>query len=122
MRTSRNPLGFSVPSDVLGYLYIGGLASSILAYVAAAGALVARFRGASHDEAIRLKWFAYAGTLVALIAVYTGVAWDQGADLGTALEPFELTVVTLPVAIGIAILRYRLFDVDLIIKPNGRCI
>ena len=111
----RNP--FALPlSDVLPYLWMGGLATIVLAYAAAGGALVARFRGATHDDAIRLKWFAYAGTLVALTAIYAGVAWDLGVDLGTALVPFELSVVTLPLAIGIAILRYRLFDIDLIIN------
>ena len=112
---ARNPFAAPLP-DLLPYLWMGGLGTIILAYVSAGGALVARFRGATHDDAIRLKWFAYAGTLVAITAIWAGVAWDLGVDLGTALVPFELSVVTLPLAIGIAILRYRLFDIDLIIN------
>lgn len=113
---ARNPFGFSAPMMVISDFYMGGLATIVAAYIAAAAALVARFRVASHEDAIRLKWFAYAGTLVAITVVYAGIAWDRGVYLGDALVPFELTVVALPVAIGIAILRYQLFDIDLIIN------
>ncbi len=112
----RNPLGFSLPDDPLAYLWMTGLGLILLSYVASAGSLVARFRGASHDERTQLKWFAYAGLLIALTAVYAGVAWDRGQPFVEALVPLELAAVTLPIAIGIAILRYRLFDIDLIIN------
>lgn len=113
---AHNPLGVSIPGAPLSYLWMSGLGIILLAYVASAGSLVARFRRASHDERIQLKWFAYAGVLIAVMAVYAGLAWDYGQSLGDALIPFEVALVSLPIAIGIAILRYRLYDIDLIIN------
>ena len=97
---------------------MGGLGTIILAYVLSAGALASRFRSAGHEEGIKLKWFAYAGALNAVSVVYSGIAWYRSGDLLNALLPLEITVVTLPIAIGIAILRYRLFDIDLIINRS----
>lgn len=113
---ANNPVGVEIPGDVGVYMWMSGLGLIILAYVLSAGALVSRFRSATHEDAIKLKWFAYAGTLIALAIVYSGIAWYRSGDLLTALIPFEATLWTLPVAIGIAILRYRLFDIDLIIN------
>lgn len=113
---ASNPTGLVIPGMVGVYMWMSGLGLIILAYVASAGALVTRFRTASHEDGIRLKWFAYAGTLIAASIVYSGIAWYHTMDLLSALIPFELALVTLPIAIGIAILRYRLFDIDLIIN------
>lgn len=115
---ARNALGLSLPAGLLAYLWMGGLATIIAAYVASAGSLAARFRRASPDESLQLKWFAYSGILIAVTVIYAGVAWDLGQDLGQALIPFEVTVVTLPLTIAIGILRYRLFDIDLIINRS----
>lgn len=111
-----NPVGVAIPGDIDVYLWMSGLGVIVLAYVLSAGALFSRFHSATHEDAIKLKWFAYAGTLIALAIVYSGIAWYRSGDLLTALIPFELALWTLPVAIGIAILRYRLFDIDLIIN------
>ena len=113
---AHNPLGISIPDGVLAYVWMGGLATILLAYVASAGSLVTRFRRASHDQSIQLKWFAYAGVLIALMALYAGGAWYRGQSLGDALVPFAVGVVALPVATAIAILQYRLYDIDLIIN------
>jgi two-component system NarL family sensor kinase len=116
MPYASNPLAVAIPPDVDAYVWMSGLSMIILAYVLSAGALVSRFRSATHEEGIKLKWFACAGTLMAIAVVYSGIEWDRSGDLLVALIPFEVTLVTLPIAIGIAILRYRLFDIDLIIN------
>lgn len=113
---ASNAIGARIPAGVDAYVWMSGLGTIILAYALSAGALVSRFHSATHEEGIKLKWFAYAGTLIAGAVVYAGIAWYRSGDLLTALIPFEVTLVTLPVAIGIAILRYRLFDIDLIIN------
>lgn len=111
-----SPGGLELPSGIDVYLWMGGLGTIILGYMVSAAALVSRFRSASHDASIKLKWFAYAGTLIAVAVVYSGIAWYRSGDLLNALVPFEVTLVALPLAIGIGILRYRLFDIDLIIN------
>ena len=116
MPYANNAIGVVLPNVVEVYMWMSGLGIIILAYVLSAWELVARFRTAGHEESIKLKWFAYAGTLNALAVVYSGIAWYRTGDLLSALIPFEVTLVSLPIAIGIAILRYRLFDIDLIIN------
>src|SRR5215472_281154 len=115
---AKGPFGGLLPNHVIGDLWIDGLGIIVVAYVTAALSLAARFRSASHNESIQLKWFAYSGVLLAVTTVYAAVAWWYGALLSDALVPFVTCAVTLPAAIGIAILRYRLFDIDLIIDRS----
>ncbi|HEV2218178.1 MAG TPA: hypothetical protein VGV88_11460 [Candidatus Dormibacteraeota bacterium] len=115
---ANNPIGVAMPNGVEIEAWMGGLGTIIVAYVLSASALASRFRSATHEEGIKLKWFAYGGALIALSVVYSGVAWFRSGDLLAALIPLQVTVVALPIAIGIAILRYRLFDIDLIINRS----
>jgi len=78
-----------------------------------------RFRRAGRAEREQIKWFAYAGAILLLGAVllYAGpesirMAWIR--QVGFAL--WFVGFVGLPVAIGIAILRYRLYEIDIIIN------
>ena len=72
--------------------------------------LVIRYRRASGVERQQLKWLALAAVLAALSLV--------GQPLGEALWNLldAATTTTLYVAVGVAILRYRLFDIDIIIN------
>lgn len=90
-----------------------GLALVIPAAIMCAAAFIARFRGARGAERQQLKWVAYAvGLVVAGIVVVLPISFGR-----KPLEIFQqLTVLALPVAVGIAILRYRLFDIDLLIN------
>ena len=113
----QNPIGFSVPMSLLRQLQGAGLSLMVLGYVAAAASLVGRFQRARGDESLQLKWFAYSGVLIAVTLVYAGVGWNFfGQPLYLALTPLILAYSTVPVAVGIAILRYRLYDIDLLIN------
>lgn len=115
----ENPLGALVPRVLLAQVQGAGLSLIALSYVAAAAAVTARFRRAGGDERLQLKWFAYAGVLMAVTLAYAGVAWNFfGQPLYLALTPLMFAAVSLPVAIGIAILRYRLYDIDLLINKT----
>jgi hypothetical protein len=78
-----------------------------------------RFRRAGRVEREQIKWFAYAGAVLLLgaILLYSGpqsvrMAWIR--QLGFAL--WLVGFVGLPVAIGFTILRYRLYEIDVIIN------
>jgi hypothetical protein len=115
----QNPFGAPVPRVPLAQIQGVGLALLLVGGGASAASLVARFRNASGDERLQLKWFAYAGTLFAAALVYGGVAWSfLGQPLYLAMTPLMVVALTLPAAIGIAILRYRLYDIDLIINRS----
>jgi hypothetical protein len=88
------------------------------AIVASAVSLVVRFRRARGLERQQLKWVASAAGLVG-VAFASGplLFWWLG-DVGDAgWEPFLLfSVAAIPVAAGIAILRYRLYEIDRIVN------
>lgn len=72
-----------------------------------------RFRFANAVERQQLKWFAYGAvlfvaTLISDFVIELPGAWENVKE--------ALMLNILPVAVGIAILRYRLFDIDIIIR------
>jgi len=113
---TSNPLAV-FPSWLLITVQGGGLLLLLVAYAGSAASLVVRFRRATGDVRQQLKWFAYSGALVAATFIYGGIAWNFfGQPLYLALTPFVFAALTLPIALGIAILGYRLYDIDLLIN------
>jgi hypothetical protein len=114
------PLDSPFDFDAFGgvVLVIDQLAQAVtfLAMVVAAGSLVVRFRRARGVERQQLRWVALAAGLVAAGAALAlvGLALGTPALLGSVTT--QAFVALLPVAIGAAILRYRLFDLDRIIS------
>jgi uncharacterized membrane-anchored protein len=73
--------------------------------------VIVRFRRSRGDERQQLKWFAYA--VAVMIVVF--VIWFSFALAGLVLPSslmYEFPLIGLPVATGIAILKYRLYDID----------
>jgi hypothetical protein len=86
-------------------------ASAIFAAMAlSALSLVVRYRRAGGVERQQLKWFA----LAAVLAASSIVGQFGGASLWNLLD--AATSTALYVAVGVAVLRYRLYDIDLIIN------
>jgi hypothetical protein len=82
--------------------------------LATMGALVLRFRRAGPVERRQLTWFVYASVLNGVLLVI-GVVLPVGPGrLDTVIS--SLGFVLLPVAVGIAMLRYRLYDIDRIVS------
>jgi hypothetical protein len=91
------------------------LAVTNLAVVVAAASLVVRFRRARGSERQQLRWVALATVVLVQLAVVVVAALALDAFALAALAG-SLCVAILPVAIGAAILRYRLYDLDRIIS------
>ena len=91
------------------------LAFTTLAVLIGAGSLVVRFRRAGGVERQQLRWVASAAAVAVLGAVVALGGLAMGA---TALATWAISVcfAVLPVALGAAILRYRLYDLDRIIS------
>jgi hypothetical protein len=85
----------------------------LAAMVGSVAGLVVRFRRSSRIERQQLKWFASAAVLDVIVIVL----WSLGV-FGSLIGAVSAVVfaLALPVAIGIAILRYRLYDIDRIIS------
>ncbi|MFL5532992.1 MAG: hypothetical protein ACJ8BC_13570 [Gemmatimonadales bacterium] len=118
-RTVANPIG--VTSIDLDAGPLGAVLSGLLLFVffASISSLIIRFRRSQGVERQQLKWFTYATVVLVGGAVLdfsvseaTGIQWL--GEIG-----FVLTMVGLaglPIAIGIAVLRYRLYNIDRIIN------
>jgi signal transduction histidine kinase len=107
-------LGFLRPLDY-------GFSAYLLWLVAAAASVVLRFRGADGELRQQLKWFAFAAVFfgtVTLAAVIGGLlpAGTQAALNLPLLAVYFLATVALAAAIAVALLRHRLFDIDLVIN------
>jgi hypothetical protein len=114
----ENPLGVGFLGPVaraadapLFVIFLGTL-------LAAAASLVVRFRRSRGAARQQLKWFLGAGVLLALTWATGPFWWVVVPSVGEVVWPllFALALTAIPGAVGIAILRYRLYDIDRIIN------
>jgi hypothetical protein len=82
--------------------------------------LVLRFRRSRGVERQQLKWLTYAGSMFAVSTATAGIyaAFGLGGWPGAVawLASLFLAIVGIPISIGIAILRFRLYDIDVLIN------
>jgi hypothetical protein len=111
----RNPLGNLVVSDLFDRLANFSLLLLYLTIIACIVAVVLRFRRARGEERQQLKWFAYGTTLSILMLIVIIILIFSNVN-GAPGSIFFLTVVFIPISAGIAMLRYRLYDIDVLIN------
>jgi hypothetical protein len=112
-------LGIRSPEPTGGLMvpYTVGTAAAMVAVLAGAVSLVVRFRRARGVERQQLKWLAYAGALAVLgfplLVAAEGVIRppELVADVAAAV-----LILPIPVAVSVAVLRYRLYDIDRLIN------
>jgi hypothetical protein len=104
------------PVGVLGVLYNLGSWATEVAILAAVASLVVRFRRASGAERQQLKWLFYWVAVLVVGFPITGVALDRVSSELAADMVFALLVVPIPLAVGVAIVRHRLYDVNRLIN------
>ena len=111
--TVPNPLGTqSVLRPVLLVLIVP---TAIFGVLASPVSLVLRRRRATGVEREQIKWLAWAGAVAGVVVVVGSAGYDVWGE-GIANGAILLSILCLPVATGVAILRYRLYDIDLVIN------
>jgi hypothetical protein len=86
-----------------------------LLIVASGIAVIVRFRRSRGDERQQLKWFAYAVTAMTVVFVIWFSLVLAGLVAPSSVM-YEVPLIGIPVATGIAILKHRLYDIDVIIN------
>ena len=118
-----NPLGIEALRAV-GDVLLATLLVIPIGMVGAAVALVRRFRRSAGAERQQMKWLASSAATVALVyAVVMPLSLMQAAGETPgwllALQNVSLaTFALIPIAIGFAVLRYRLYDIDVVINKT----
>jgi hypothetical protein len=116
-----NPLaiatGSGVAADLLG---VGSAVLIVVVAVLTTASLILRYRRSRGVERAQLKWFAFVAAIsMPAFIVGTTLFGDDGLAIvvsNVALIIAFLGIALLPVAIGIAVLRYRLYDIDRLIS------
>ena len=116
----RNPLGIGWPESAL----MGSAVSLVevlqgTVALAAVAAPFVRLRYGGFEERQQIKWFAYAATILIIGRAMASPATEAvGArwiwSVGLAL--YVAGIMSVPVAVGIAIFRYHLYDIDILIN------
>ncbi len=111
-----NPLGFMDPAWSNQVVLPPIMAAFLVWIVLCVVSLFLRFRHAHAIEKEQIKWLFFAAAIFAIcyIPVFVGNAFGHTESFGNIL--FAIGLFAFPVAIGIAILRYRLYDIELIIR------
>src|ERR671921_375319 len=108
-----NPYG--VDSPILGAVAVAGVILAAASMVASAVSLIVRTRRAGRVERQQIKWLAYGGAVaVGAIFVAGVIATIWSANVGIAL--ISIGLLGVPIFTGVAIARYRLYDIDVIIN------
>jgi hypothetical protein len=121
----RNPFGLEGAPWVAtaGYVILPLLP---LCMLASAASLVMRYRRSKGEERQQIKWIAFAASLVALVYLIAMVSsltssevWGVAGTplwLGLLQDAALVSFTAVPIAVGFAVLRYRLYDIDIVIN------
>jgi hypothetical protein len=121
-RTVENPLGLDGAGALLHQIETTAIVLFVLLCVLpAVASLILRYRGSSGERRQQIKWLAYAAGMLAVgIFVIPDVLralWGETTAVSAVTSALEVVpVIGIPLATGIAILRHRLYDIDVVIN------
>lgn len=119
--TVANPLGIHALKGVMGVAYTVVLVGLFAADVAAVASLIQRWRRSTGEERQQVRWLAYVGASAVGSILFIPAAVATRNQVFGVLFWFSFTSILclgIPIASGIAILKYRLYDLDVVIKKT----
>ncbi|HEV8564156.1 MAG TPA: hypothetical protein VGR41_04535 [Actinomycetota bacterium] len=121
----ENPAGIEALGAVDDILITTGTIVALLMAVTCFVGLILRFRRARGEERQQLRWLAYVGAFALLLVAtmfalepLTGGGQDSNLDDVVWIMLVASLTIGIPVASGVAILKYRLYDLDVVIKKT----
>jgi hypothetical protein len=109
----RNPYG--VDSSLISLLQLFAAMALVIGMVGSATSVVVRFRRARGEERQQMKWIAFAGAVAALTIVVMTSLYEVAGE-AAANATMMLSIMAVPVATAVAIVRHRLYDIDVVIN------
>jgi hypothetical protein len=116
-----NPLGIGALHLIRSFIFGPGFLMLPILTISGVISLVIRFRAASSVQRQQIKLFAFAGGIVVMVFIAGPVyLWrpNSAPTWGWGVA-FMFAVLSLPIAVGAAILRYRLYDIDRLISRTA---
>ena len=107
-----NPYG--VDSPVVGMVGVAGSTVATCSMVASAVSLIVRHRRAGSEQRQQIKWLAYGGAVVVCGVCVGGLAIPWNVPVSIVI--MSVSLLGLPLFTGIAIVRYHLYDIDILIN------
>jgi hypothetical protein len=124
----ENPLGAPSPlGDLLAAVRFAGWYALVLLAAVAAASLVVRYQRSEPDERAQIRWVAFATVILAVALIVSAglfVSTVGRTDETTRLVRLVSNLIVVvgfaavPVAAGIAVLRHRLYDIDILIDRS----
>jgi hypothetical protein len=111
----RAPLAGLVPESVLNILANVGTIVALPAMLLALASVGVRYRHADRVGRQQIKWFAYAAVAFFTAQMVFNV-FELGQDNVLAALLNGLSTLLIPLSLAIAVLRYRLYDIDVVIN------
>ena len=118
----KNPIGIAGAGGLIeSVIGVAFLSLAVLGLLSV-WSLILRFRRSHGDEREQIKWFALAaGLLIGWLVLSTigqvaGIVWLYDSWFNTVVS--GLAFLALPVAVGVAILKYQLYEIDVVIRKT----
>ncbi|MBP6787368.1 MAG: GAF domain-containing protein [Candidatus Promineofilum sp.] len=119
--TRPNPFGVAGTEAVLNGVINAGAMGLMVGALGSMLAIVVRFRRSHGLERAQMKWLVYAAVVVLILGVFVTPIWLSGGlsdDVAMELSIVLTSLMTLGIAVAVtgAVVRYRLYDIDVIIN------
>ena len=112
-----NPLGVEALEPLVDFVEGPGFAGLFVVMFVSLASLVIRYRRADRGHRQQIKWVAYGAAVAAAAFSLSSLMDVVGIQSAWSRSILPLIAfVTIPVSVGVAILRYRLFDIDVVIR------
>ncbi|WIG60640.1 MAG: Multi-sensor signal transduction histidine kinase [Ktedonobacterales bacterium] len=109
-----NPLGIPGAKPLLDVVQLVATGLVTLLVLAAVLSLIVRYRQTTREQRQQIKWFVFGAILMVGLVAVSAVLIPESSYLSNIT--FGLGVLMLPLGAGIGVLKYRLYDIDVIIN------
>jgi signal transduction histidine kinase len=117
-----NPIGIAGAHQTLSIITAIAAPIAVISGLLCIVALFLRFRRSRGEERQQMRWVAYSGSAIVLLFLLTavsGIAFGEGLINNLMWGLLVLTIgLGIPIAFAIAIMRYRLYDLDIVVKKT----